>query len=478
MQLTKRDIQSDQWDAIDSLIDRDETLFIAPKGFGKCMVAYTAICEMLHAGVVNRVLVLSTANVCTDTWDKEPERWPHLKEFKALCLTKMGPEVRYEMLMSDAKIIICNFENLAWLVDNMPDRNMFDGLVVDEITKLKNVGGENYKKFRNRLATNNSPFKWRVGMTADAVIQEGIDIYGQMLIIDGGKTLGRNQDMFRRRYFMTTDFDGKKWVYQPTKQEQLAKDIAPVVYRVAPDAYRAALPDLKTINVKITMPEDVRQTYLTIARDGGVMVDDTLVEAPNAAAVKGKMLQLCNGAIYYDEQYSTVDEEGDPCFAYQKKTKVFNTDKVRTVKDIVNSLDSPALVIYQYEFQKKQLQVLTHAPVYAAKLSKARKTELIQEWNAGRIPILLAHPKSAGHGLNLQYGPCHTLINLCPYQSADEYDQTIGRLWRRGQKAKSVTVYNIICANTLEDTDVLPRLEDRIEIAKQFDAYLEVLANG
>lgn len=472
---TKAMIQSDQWAAIDRLVDRDETLLIAPKGFGKCMVAYTAIIERLHLGLNRRVLVLSTANVCSDTWAREPDDWPHLREYKAACLTGMTPEQRMDAIYSDAPIIICNFELLLWLLDL--EHFDFDGLVVDELTKLKSVGGKGYMKLRKLIAgKKDSPFTFRAGLTADPVAQDQIDIYGQVLVIDGGKALGRNKDTFLRKYFMAEDYSQRKWIYQPNGQARLTRALSDVVYRVDPTEYKAKLPELRMHEVFVDIDPRARKVYMALIRDGEAMVNGHLVEAVNSGVLWGKLLQLANGGLYYNTEIESKDADGRTVYDFVTACEIFSYDKIDAARNIVESIEGPVLITYEYNFQREMLQYGFDAPVYEAALSKAKKAKLLSDWETGKVPVMLCHPKSAGHGVNLQYGPCRTLINMTAYKSADEYDQVIGRLWRRGQTAPWIDVYDIICTGTVEDNDIIPRLESRVEESKAFDEYLRKVA--
>lgn len=475
---TKKDLQSDQWDAIDYLIDNDETLLIAPKGFGKTVVCFTAATELLHLKHLARVLILAPSAVCKDAWAKAHNEWPHLAEYPSLSLAGLTPDKRLRALTSpDIKIIICNFENLAWLVDAHPKWD-FDGLIVDELTKLKNVGGSNFKSFRKIITGKNSPLKWRVGATADAMAQESTDIYGQMLVVDGGKRLGRNKENFFANYFMPTNYMQTQWAFQPTKKEALAQVLSDIVYRVDPSQYTASLPELERIEVPVQMSIGAKKAYLELAKYGETMVGDNLVEAPNAGVVRQKMVQLCNGGIYYDVQVSAVDDEGDPIYKTEQRAYVYDWHKIEAVKQIVNSLGSQALIVYRFDFQKKQLINAFSCPVYTASLSKAKRENILDQWNSGDLPVLAVHPRSAGHGLNLQYGNCHTLINMAAHDSNDEDGQIIARIWRRGQQAKKVTVYDVICENTIEDSQIVPRRDDRQAATEEFDSYLEGLCNA
>ncbi len=192
--LTEDDLTKDQYNAIGYLYTNDEILLIAAKGAGKCVIGYTVIRGLTDNGILKRVLVVSTAQVCRETWAKEADKWDHLRGVDYICLAGETPNQRFNLLNGPSKIVICNFENLAWLFET-GHADSFDGLLIDEITKLKSVSGVGFKQLRKHL----KQFKWRCGMSANPVAQTAEDIYGQMLIIDGGKCLGRNKERFLRK---------------------------------------------------------------------------------------------------------------------------------------------------------------------------------------------------------------------------------------------------------------------------------------
>jgi len=462
--LTESDLKETQNLAIDRLYDTDETLLIAPKGFGKCVVGFTALQELIKDEIVTRVLVLSTAQVCTQVWDREPEVWEHLRDLDYVCLTGNDEAKRKKLMATNSSIVICNFELMAWLFTEYSKHN-FDALMVDEITKLKSVGGVGFKKIRKHLKA----FSWRCGMTADPVAQESVEIYGQMLIIDQGKRLGRNKDNFKRKYFMQTDYMGNKWDIQPGGLARLTKALSTAIYTVDSTDYEAGLPELIDIPVPVTMPEVARRYYKELVKHNFVYVDHQAIEAPNEAVLQGKLFQLCCGSIYHmpeDDEYS----------AHQLAKKVvldIHSVKMSALDKIVKSIDTPILIAYQFSFQRDELIKKYNAPVFSAKNSKKFNENLKEMWNTGQLPMMLVHPKSAGHGLNLQYGTCFTLVCLGYFWSADEWDQLIGRLRRRGQQSKIVNRYTIFCKDTIEDCVMKPRLDARDESSKVFHEYVE-----
>lgn len=456
--LTPEDLTGEQTDAIDWLYNYNETLFIAPKGFGKCPIAFTAINDMLREGILNRVLVLSTTQVCTQVWAKESKKWSHLPNDNYVCLAGKKADQREKLMASDTPIIICNFENLAWLMVNYATE--FDGLLVDEITKMKSVGGVGYRKLRNKLKN----FSWRVGMTADPVAQENVEIYGQMQIIDCGERLGTNKDNFKHKYFMQMDYMGYKWEPQPGGLERLTEVLKDVIYKVESDEYELTLPELIDNGICVELPPNVRRIYTTLAKKNVVDINGTKVVASSEAVLQGKLHQICCGSVYTKEEFEVNNTEIK-----------LHDEKMKALDNLLKAYDEPFLIAYRFTFQKDALIKKYGFPVFSAANKEKVNDKLLKQWANGELNGMLIHPKSASHGLNLQYGPCHRLVCFEYFRSADEWEQVLGRLRRRGQKADKVYRYTIYCLNTIEDCVMKPRLKTRKDASALFHRYIKKL---
>ena len=465
--LKPEQLTENQQDTIDYIFEHDEAMIIAPKGFGKCIVGYTAILDLLRDNVLKQVLILAPAQVCTQVWAKEPAKWTHLAHLlpnnAVACLTGQTEAKRKALMAAKPQIVICNFEILAWLFKTYPN-HYFDGLLVDEITKLKSIGGTGYKKLRPQL----KKFTWRVAMTADPVAQESIEIYGQMLIVDQGARLGRNNDNFKRKYFMQMDYAGRKWDPQPGGLDRLTKVLSDITYTVDSADYDRSLSTLTDIDIEVHLPDDVRLRYVEMKKDNVTTIQGKELIAPTEASLGSKLFQMCCGAVYR----STEDDDLDD-ISVKKETLLLHDAKMDALDKIIKATTTPILVAYQFSFQCDALIKKYNAPVFSAKNSTAVNDKILVDWEADKIPMLLVHPKSAGHGLNFQYGSCHTLVCMSYFWSADEWDQLIGRLRRRGQKSPIVNRYTIYCRNTIEDCAMKPLLQSRKEASEFFHSYLK-----
>lgn len=461
--LELNDLSEKQQLAIDRLYETDETMLIAPKGFGKCVVGFTAMQDLIADKVLKRILVLSTAQVCKEVWAKEAANWGHLKDLDFVCLTGHTPAKRAELMAKNTSIVICNFETMAWLFSTY-NKPIFDGLLVDEITKLKAVGGEGFKKVRKFL----KHFSWRVGMTADPVAQESVEIYGQMLVVDQGKRLGRNRDNFKRKYFMQMNYTGTQWDFQPGGLARLTAKLADVMYTVDSADYDKSLPEAVEIEVPVKLPADVRHYYREMAKHNFVYINHKALEAPNEASMQSKLFQMCCGSVYRTFE----DDEYGELKTATKEAIFLHDAKMTALDKLVKTIKTPVLIAYQFTFQRDALIEKYNAPVFSAKNSKKVNDNIMESWNNSSLPMLLIHSKSAGHGLNLQYGTCNSLICLSYFWSADEWDQLLGRIRRRGQQASVVNRYTIFCVDTVEDCVMRPKLENREDASDLFHEYL------
>ncbi len=419
--LSLNDLSIEQEDIIDALYERN-ILLIAQAGTGKTVCAQTAIQELITDSVLHRVIIFAPLKVCNLTWAKEHLMWDHLW---ALTIATGDEKQRIEAVM-DCKnsIVVMNLDNLKWYFRTFGDKKLFDGLLIDEISKLKNPGSENFKAMRYHL----KDFKCRYGMSATPVHEAATDIYAQLLVVDNGATLGRNKENFLHTYFMQMDFKGYKWDFQPGGLERLVNKLQSSVYVADTTEYEKSLPILEDVIIPVTMPLSAWEVYDDIANTQVAIVNDKLVEAPNMAIVQGKLQQICCGAIYHTDSLEWLHQE-----KYTQLTK------------LVEKWQEPVVIVYQFIYELEMLRTIYPQAIVLADDAEAAEAA----WNAGKYNILLVHPKSASHGLNLQQGG-YRMIWLSPVWSADQWDQTIRRLWRRGQPASTVWRYTLVIENTVE----------------------------
>ena len=448
MKLQKFQLTLEQQKAITRLFEHDQTLLVAGLGFGKAVVGLTALQELIQAGAIKRVVVMAPLRVATSTWASEVHKWAHLKP-ELMAVACGGEASRKEAIDSGKPIVVINFESAVQLLEQAPEGH-FDALMIDELTKLKSTGGALFKTMRRWVKGLN----WRAGMTATPVAEFGGDIYGQALLLDDGKALGTRKDAFMNEYFVPLDFKGYNWGIRPGAQEKLAGRLAGLVYRADDAEYLASLPPLQDIFMPVPLTEEARRVYTKMSKDS--IYGD--VVAPNEAVKAGKLAQIAAGGLY-------LNDEDERTLYWQDDAQA----RMQSLREIVQAMaGEPVIITYTFGFQLDLLMAeWPDAPVLGGKGRATTKD--IDAFNAGRVPVLIGHPKSMGFGLNLQ-GACKTLIHMSPLYSADLYKQTVGRIHRRGQLL-GCSRFSFFAPDTVEER-IISGLSRKAVDEKDFMAVL------
>lgn len=449
--LSSADLKPEQVDAITTLYEQDESLLIARVGFGKCIVSMTAADELIREGELRRVLVLAPKRVCELTWAVEHTKWSHIESEVAIACGNAAQ--RKCAVDSGASIVVTNFENIKWMLTNYA--GTFDGMIIDEITKLKSAGGAGVKALRSWV----KGLKWRVGMTGTPVSECSEDIYTQALLLDLGKALGTRKDGFLQRYFMPADFNQYRWEARPGAREEIARRLGDLVVLADDQAYWDSLPPVVDHIVKVRLPDSVWEHYEDMRIDMVTEVNGTQVVAPNQAVKQGKLHQLANGGLYDEDGVNILGKGGHKVHALTmlRKQLGFNT---------------PVVIVYQFAFELEWLKtIFPNQPILGE--GQAVSPETIDAWNRGEVAALIMHPRSAAHGLNLQYGSS-VLIHLSPVWGADPWQQCLGRLRRRGCPADHVDRYILVGEDTMEE-DMLGRMDEKFDDETEM---MEALGRG
>tara|TARA_R110002020_G_scaffold1823_4_gene8360 strand:- start:533 stop:1897 length:1365 start_codon:yes stop_codon:yes gene_type:complete len=454
MVLKKSDLTHEQVATIDRLYGHNETLLIAGVGFGKACIALTAIQELIEDKHLKRVLLLAPKQVCALTYSAEPGKWEHLND-DAVQVLNGTPEQRLEQLNGDASIVVANFELVPWL---MKQDLSFDGLCIDELSKMKTVGSTTVKKLRHFV----KKLSWRCGMSATPVAECGADIYSQAMLIDNGAALGTRKTTFLETYMVSTDFERRNWVWSPGGLDRAAKRLGNLIYVPDEKAYTAGLPMVVEKTIAVVLPEAARTVYALMEGHGIAQLNDHSVVAGSMGVRTGKLNQIAAGGLYSkneDEEQILVAE-----WAFKQKA----------LAQYMADVFEPVLIVYQYTFQLTWLRALyPDAPILGGGFKI--KPGTMDAWDRGELPVMLGHPKAFSHGLNLQYG-CSHLVLLSPIWSADQHHQTLGRLLRRGQKAPFVKRTTFIAADTIEE-DMLSRQDTKTARADEASAALKAHSN-
>lgn len=395
-------------------------------GLGKTVTSLTAIELLINDYFdIGKTLVIAPKRVAEDTWPSESKKWDHLEGLKVVGVLG-NPKQRESVLQEEADIYIVTRDNVSWLVDYFKGKEFpFDTLIIDELSSFKNHSSQRFKK----LKTVTPFFKRVIGLTGTPAPNTYMDLWSQIYLLDRGERLGKNITAFRRDFFnaysrgMYTEYQLK-----PGAKEKIDSLISDICISMKAKDY---LPDLKDpilIDVKAKLSKKEMEVYKTMSKDALLSYEDETIAALSAAAVTNKLLQLSNGAIYNDN--------GDFIEIHDKKLDV--------LEDLIEEAQNENILVF-YNF-KSDLARINKRFTDTKKLNGEKE---IREWNEGKIKILVAHPASAGHGLNLQDGGSIIVWFGLPW-SLELYLQANARLQRQGQK-QTVRIYRIISENTIDE---------------------------
>jgi SNF2 family DNA or RNA helicase len=408
-----------QNEAADFLYERDRAMILAPVGAGKTAITLTAMQDMLANGVVKRFLVLAPKRVCTDVWPIEQPKWaPNVP----LAVAVGTPKQRMTALRSDAQIVVSNYDNIATL----PTAS-FDAIVFDELTRLKNPSGARFKA----LKIDHINIRW--GLTGSFTSNGLEDVFGQCKIVDQS-LLGRSKGAFMQQYFVLINKDFGEWAPRVGSLAGVMERIKPATYVLEAGEYKDKLPPMHVVEVRCDLND--REPYEKMKKDFQALD----VTAINAGVVTGKLQQMASGFVY-DTRRTASETPGR--FDSTQTAVWFSAHKFDRLEELLNE-NQHANTILVYQFQEELAELKRRFSVVTLDDDRA-----IERWNDGKVRLLAVHPKSAGHGLNLQFGGCHMVFLSLPW-SLELYEQTVGRLHRSGQ-THAVWVYVMMTNKTIDE---------------------------
>jgi SNF2 family DNA or RNA helicase len=407
-------------------------------GMGKTVSTLTAIDELLFLGDVNKVLIIAPLRVAEDTWSTEVEKWDHLKHLKVAKVLGT-PKQRVNAILSRADIYVTNRENVDWLVKQYFNKWPFDMCVIDELSSFKSSKAKRFRSLRKVRPY----FKRIVGLTGTPAPNSLIDLWPQMYLLDGGKRLGRTIGSYRQQYFTPgnrNQFVVYNWNLKEGAAEAIENKISDICVSMKAKDY-LDLPERIDNTIEIKLHEDVLKKYKELEKDLVLELGKDDITAANAAVLTNKLLQMANGAIY-SENKSVVE---------------IHWEKLKALLEIIEAANGkPVLVFYSFKHDFNRIvEFLSSKKIKAVGLKDSKD---IKKWNEGKIPVLLVHPASAGHGLNLQYGGnIITWFGLT--WSLELYQQANARLHRQGQR--EIVVINHLVAKGTVDEDVMKSLGNK-----------------
>ncbi|MDK8299562.1 MAG: DEAD/DEAH box helicase [Actinomycetaceae bacterium UMB1218B] len=415
-----------QRQATQFIIDHDEAAIFLGMGLGKSVITLTAIWQlMLDYFTIHRVLVIAPLRVARDTWPAEIAKWDHLRGL-TVAVAVGTKQDRLDALAQSAMVTIINRENIPWLVNQMGGSWPFDMVIIDELSSFKN---HRAKRFTALVKMRPHVKRW-VGLTGTPAANGLMDVWAQFRLLDGGERLGRFITRYRERWFVPDKRNGMQvFTYKPREgaEDEIYDAIADMTLSMRTTDH-LQLPDLTVTTMPVKLEPKERKVYEQLKADLVLQLGEATIDAANAAALSGKLLQLASGAIYTgDGEWTAVHDR-----------------KLDALEDLVEAANgNPLLVAYWFTHDRERI---------IARFPQARELKTsadIEAWNKGAITLALIHPASAGHGLNLQAGG-HLLVWFSLTWSLELYQQTNARLYRQGQ-LEPVTITHLVAEGTLDE---------------------------
>lgn len=455
--LERNDLHNYQKACVEHIITHPYCGLFIDMGLGKTATTLTAISDLMYDYCeINSVLVIAPKRVAESVWQEEAEKWEHLQHLRFSKIIGTQKQRITAVMETKADIYIISRDNVAWLCALYGGGKLpFDMVVIDELSSFKS-----YKSVRFKALRGARPYLKRlVGLTGTPAPNGLIDLWPQIYLMDRGDRLEKTISRYREKYFRPGQTNGHvvySYNLMSDSEQLIHKKIEDICISMKADDY-LEMP-LRTDNyIKLRMPDNIKKQYDDFEKNKVLDLlnatqtveekdengNTKLVQKPievnavNAAALSNKLLQFANGAIY--------DEN--------KKVFPIHDIKLDALKEIIEDANGQSvLVAWTYQFDRDR--ILEYLKSYKPRELKTNKD--IEDWNAGKIQVMLAHPASAGHGLNLQAGG-NIIVWFGQTWSLELYQQFNARLYRQGQQ-KGVVIHHLIMQGT-HDEDVIQALK-------------------
>lgn len=413
--------------SIDKIIDNKKYGLFLEMGTGKTVSTLTAISDLIYDYIeVNKVLVIAPKRVAEDTWAQEVEKWNHLSHL-SVSLVLGTAKQRTEALAVDADIYVTNKENTKWICEKYRKDWPFDMLVIDELSTFKNSSSQRFKILKKQMPLVNR----FVGLTGTPAPKNIMDLWAQVYLIDAGERLGKNMTKFRQQYFYPTHqltdhvFN---WELKDGAKDEIYDKISDVTVSIESKDY-LEMPERIDSVKEAKLSKKERALYEQLEQD--MIIEDIEdserdIVALNSAALSQKLLQLSNGAVYTDD--------GTHKHIHDKKLEML--DEI-----VEEAQGKPILVFYNFKHDRERI-------LERYSFAEELEGDYMRRWNNGEIQMLIAHPASAGHGLNLQHGGS-IVVWFGLTWNLEYYEQANARLYRQGQE-KTTVIHHLLTEDSID----------------------------
>lgn len=456
--LEPRQLHDYQKECILHQLRNDDSMLWLQMGLGKTVITLTTIVDRMRAGQVKKVLIFGPLRVIESVWHVEARKWAHTRHLR-FSIIHGSPTKRLRALLTDADVYLCNYENMNWCAAELTHYFLsqgqpipFDMCVYDEVSKMKNstsarmAGGKRERKDKHGNVHDIklvgwrkllSHFKYRTGLTGTPASNGYLDLHGQYLAVDGGKRLGEYITHYRAAFF-NRDYNG--YSYSPTElgKQAVEERIADITIKLDAKDY-IDMPDEKVVNMFVELPPKIRKIYQQLEKEMFAELESgTAIEVFSRASVSNKCLQFCNGSPYLSPE--------------SPKYEAIHDLKLDALEDVLEeAAGQPVLCSYTFKADAERImkRFKKYRPVNMTDTKSSLTEDVIKRWNEGKIPLLIGHPASMGHGIDGLQKSGSILVWFGVPWSLELHDQMVGRLARQGQ-TRSVSVIRILCSDTVD----------------------------
>lgn len=424
---------------IDRIVNDKAVGLYLDMGLGKTVITLTAINELKRYRFrIRKALIIAPKKVAEATWQTEARKWDHLQGLRVVTILGTAKQ-RKAAALSAGDVYVINRDNVTWLAEFLGNSWPFDMVVIDESTSFKNRQAKRFKA----LTWIRPHVRRLVELTGTPAPNSLMDLWAQIYLLDGGERLGKYITHYRERYFEPDKRNAQQifsWKPKPFAEDVIREKISDICVTMKAEDY-ITLPDLVYDDIPVALDDKSRILYDKMEREMLLDIADHEIDAATAAVLSGKLLQLCNGAVY-DDQGRVVE---------------IHSCKIEAFLELIEALQGqPVLVFYQFRHDLSRLEA-----ALASKGLRVRRLDgrdAAAAWNSRSVDVLLAHPASAAYGLNLQEGGNHVIWFGLNW-SLELYSQANARLHRQGQ-AQTVIVHHLITQGS-RDEDVIAALHDK-----------------
>lgn len=433
-----------QQKAVNFQCTHPHTMLWLDMGLGKTVITLTSIAHLLGTGFLRGVVIVAPIRVIRLVWRQEAAKWSHTKNLRFSVVTGTKDQ-RTRALLRPADVYLVNYDVLGWLAETLQtyfvSKNRplpFNGIVWDEISKMKNSTTDRVKSYR-RIAEH---FVWTTGLTGTPASNGYKDLHGQFLVVDGGARLGVSKTQFRTRFYRKVG-PFKEVPFDDT-ESTIKGLIGDITLEMSAEDYNP-LPDQIVNDIEIEMPDALRTKYDSMEKEFFLMLDNgKSVEMFNQASLTNKCLQFSNGAIY--------PIPGVPLWEPLHDLKL---DALEEVLD--EAQGSPVLCSYAYRSDAERIMTRFKDldPINLTECkSEFALNDAMRRWKTGDCRLMIGHPLSMGHGIDGLQDAGHILVWFGLNWSLDLYEQFNARIRRQGQGAP-VICHRILMRDTLDQAQAL-----------------------